>query len=75
MSLSKTVYPQLSTGSIHEDRKMSCMTPLLAYSQASLFSARLSFFLSYSLQEVFHAYLNKFENVVTHLFLVILSNN
>ena len=27
------------------------------------------------LQEVFHVYLNKFENAVTHLFLVILSNN
>ena len=27
------------------------------------------------IQEVFHVYLNKFENAVTHLFLVILSNN
>ena len=27
------------------------------------------------LQEVFHVYLNKFENAVTHLFLVILGNN
>ena len=27
------------------------------------------------LQEVFHVYLNKFENVVAHLFLVILGNN
>ena len=26
-------------------------------------------------QEVFHVYLNKFENAVTHLFLVILGNN
>ena len=32
----------------------------------------LIFFL---LQEVFHVYLNKFENAVTHLFLVILGNN
>ena len=28
-----------------------------------------------ALQEVFHVYLNKFENAVTHLFLVILGNN
>ena len=28
-----------------------------------------------SVQEVFHVYLNKFENAVTHLFLVILGNN
>ena len=28
-----------------------------------------------TIQEVFHVYLNKFENVVTHLFLVILGNN
>ena len=28
-----------------------------------------------SIQEVFHVYLNKFENAVTHLFLVILGNN
>ena len=27
------------------------------------------------IQEVFHVYLNKFENAVTHLFLVIFSNN
>ena len=27
------------------------------------------------LQEMFHVYLNKFENAVTHLFLVILGNN
>ena len=27
------------------------------------------------IQEVFHVYLNKFENVVTHLFLVILDCN
>ena len=27
------------------------------------------------IQEVFHVYLNKFENAVTHLFLVILGNN
>ena len=27
------------------------------------------------LQEVFHVYLNKFENAVAHLFLVILDNN
>ena len=27
------------------------------------------------LQEVFHVYLNKFENAVTHLFLVILGNS
>ena len=27
------------------------------------------------MQEVFHVYLNKFENDVTHLFLVILGNN
>ena len=26
-------------------------------------------------QEVFHVYLNKFENTVTHLFLVMLGNN
>ena len=30
---------------------------------------------NYPLQEVFHVYLNKFENAVTHLFLVILGNN
>ena len=28
-----------------------------------------------TVQEVFHVYLNKFENAVTHLFLVILVNN
>ena len=27
------------------------------------------------IQEVFHVYLNKFENAVTHLFLVIFGNN
>ena len=27
------------------------------------------------MQEVFHVYSNKFENAVTHLFLVILDNN
>ena len=27
------------------------------------------------IQEVFHVYLNKFENVVSHLFLIIFSNN
>ena len=27
------------------------------------------------LQEVFHVYLNKFENVITYLFLVIFGNN
>ena len=27
------------------------------------------------LQEVFHVYLNKFENAVPHLFLVLLGNN
>ena len=27
------------------------------------------------MQEVFHVYLNKFENAVTHLFLVIFGNN
>ena len=27
------------------------------------------------IQEVFHVYLNKFENAVTHLFLLILGNN
>ena len=27
------------------------------------------------IQEVFHVYLNKFENAVTHLFLAILGNN
>ena len=27
------------------------------------------------IQEVFHVYLNKFENAVTHLFLVRLGNN
>ena len=27
------------------------------------------------IQEVFHVYLNKFENALTHLFLVILGNN
>ena len=27
------------------------------------------------IQEVFHIYLNKFKNAVTHLFLVILGNN
>ena len=27
------------------------------------------------IQEVFYVYLNKFENAVTHLFLVILGNN
>ena len=26
-------------------------------------------------QEVFHVYLNKFENAITHLFLVVLGNN
>ena len=30
--------------------------------------------LHFELQEVFHVYLNKFENAVTHLFLVILGN-
>ena len=30
---------------------------------------------SVNIQEVFHVYLNKFENDVTHLFLVILGNN
>ena len=29
----------------------------------------------YGIQEVFHVYFNKFENFVTHLFLVILGNN
>ena len=29
----------------------------------------------YPIKEVFHIYLNNFENVVTHLFLVILGNN
>ena len=28
-----------------------------------------------AIQEVFHVYLNIFENAVTHLFLVILGNN
>ena len=28
-----------------------------------------------NIQDVFHVYLNKFENGVTHLFLVILGNN
>ena len=28
-----------------------------------------------NIQEVFHVYLNKFENAVIHLFLVILGNN
>ena len=28
-----------------------------------------------TLQEVFHVYLNKFENAATHLFFVILGNN
>ena len=28
-----------------------------------------------SIQEVFHVYLNKFENTVTHLFFVIFGNN
>ena len=28
-----------------------------------------------TIQEVFHVYLNKFENFITHLFLVIFSNN
>ena len=27
------------------------------------------------IQEVFHVYLNKFENAVTHLFLLIFGNN
>ena len=27
------------------------------------------------MQEVFHVYLNKFENAVTHLFLVVFANN
>ena len=27
------------------------------------------------IQEVFHVYLNKFENAITHLFLVIFGNN
>ena len=31
--------------------------------------------LTLQLQEVFHVYLNKFENVVSHLFLVILGND
>ena len=29
----------------------------------------------HKIQEVFHVYLNKFENAITHLFLVILGNN
>ena len=33
------------------------------------------FFRAPPLLEVFYVYLNKFENVVTHLFLVILCNN
>ena len=33
------------------------------------------FFDLMKVQEVFHVYLNKFENAVTHLFLVILGNN
>ena len=28
-----------------------------------------------ALEEVFHVYLNKFENTVSHLFLVLLGNN
>ena len=32
-------------------------------------------FMFFPLQEVFHVYLNKFENAVTHLFRVILGNN
>ena len=28
-----------------------------------------------TIKEVFHVYLNKFENAVTHLFLVIFGNN
>ena len=28
-----------------------------------------------TIQEVFHVYLNKFENAVSHLFLVIFGNN
>ena len=31
--------------------------------------------MSSTVQEVFHVYLNTFENAVTHLFLVILGNN
>ena len=31
--------------------------------------------LTETIQEVFHVYLNKFENAVTHLFLVIFGNN
>ena len=30
---------------------------------------------SNALQEVFHVYLNKFENAITHLFLAIFGNN
>ena len=33
------------------------------------------FCISPILQEVFHVYLNKFENAVTHLFLVVSGNN
>ena len=29
----------------------------------------------WNIQEVFHVYLNKFDNAITHLFLVILGNN
>ena len=39
----------------------------------------LSFLITYTLynllQEVFHVYLNKFENAFIHLFLVIFGNN
>ena len=37
-------------------------------------STALSLF-HHLVQEVFHVYLNKFENAATHLFLVILGNN
>ena len=29
----------------------------------------------FDIQEVFHVYLNKFENVVSHLFLIMFGNN
>ena len=35
----------------------------------------LDFKIYLQIQEVFHVYLNKFENAATHLFFVILGNN
>ena len=49
------------------------------YTQQESFPLAFLFYISQSanqyIQEVFHVNLNKFENAVTHLFLLILGNN